>query len=356
MSQLGYQIGDDGIDTYGVNHNDFTINDELRYQTARIDRENQLINSYNNMGIKDNYPIYTTNFWGSTSDNNYGFGNMNIREAIDNHTGINQSPLPVLNLNQNPMQPNVPNSVENNLSIDGVNQSNVWSQQKMRNIENGLLMNGLDTMYGMNRAINGISFGGLDWLGSKLGYDTQMMEYLRLKDEQSRNLTQVVGQLAEYGGTALTGGGLAKLGYNQANILHNGYKIGKKYDQLIENPYQGSATDVVVKMKNHDGNPVILQRGEAIKGQNGEVIASGRALRRAVGSDSNYGLDKGIYKHNVSRADAQRIPRIIQRQPVETNDYGQNVYLAKSKNGPFRIVTSPKNGDNIIASIYYVDR
>ena len=108
---------------------------------------------------------------------------MNIREAIDNHTGISQSPLPVLNLNQNPMQPNVPNSVENNLSTDGLNQSNICSQQKMRNIENGLLMTGMDTMYGMNRAINGISFGGLDWLGSKLGYDTQMMEYLRLKDE-----------------------------------------------------------------------------------------------------------------------------------------------------------------------------
>ena len=162
---------------------------------------------------------------------------MNIREAIDNHTGINQSPLPVLNLNQNYSSEVIPNYIgvntNSDLSTDGVNQANIWSQQKMKNIENGLLMTGLDTMYGMNRAINGISFGGLDWLGSKLGYDTQMMEYLRLKDEQSRDLAQAVGQLAEYGGNALIGGGLAKLGYNQANILHNGYKIGKKYDQRI---------------------------------------------------------------------------------------------------------------------------
>ena len=49
------------------------------------------------MWIKDNYPIYTTNFWGSTSDNNYGFGNMNIREAIGNHTGINQTHSPIQN-------------------------------------------------------------------------------------------------------------------------------------------------------------------------------------------------------------------------------------------------------------------
>ena len=136
LSKLGYQIGDDGIDTYGVNHNDFTINDELRYQTARIDRENQLIRGYNNMGMKDNYPLYTTNFWGNSSENNYGFGNSNIQEAISNHSGINQSPLPVLNLNQNPMQPNVPNSVENNLSTDGLNQSNdLWEKIK-NHIEN----------------------------------------------------------------------------------------------------------------------------------------------------------------------------------------------------------------------------
>ena len=170
------------------------------------------------MGMKDNYPLYTTNFWGNSSENNYGFGNSNIQEAISNHSGINQSPLPVLNLNQNPMQPNVPNSVGNNSSIEGLNQNNVWAQQRMRKVENGLLMDSLDTMYGMNRAINGISFGGLDWLGNKLGYDTQMTEYLKLKDERDRNLAQSVGQLAEYGGGALTGGGLAntaQYGYNQ---------------------------------------------------------------------------------------------------------------------------------------------
>ena len=113
LSKLGYQIRDDGIDTYGVNHNDFTINDELRYQTARIDRENQLIRGYNNMGMKDNYPLYTTNFWGNSSENNYGFGNSNIQEAISNHSGINQTPLPMQNFNQTQMQTTVPSYWEN---------------------------------------------------------------------------------------------------------------------------------------------------------------------------------------------------------------------------------------------------
>ena len=72
--------------------------------------------------------------------------------------------------------------------------------------------------------------------------------------------------------------------------------------------------------------------------------------------NARYGLDKGIYKHGVSRTDAQRIPRIIQQKPVETNEFGQNEYIARSKNGPFRVVTSPKDGESIISSAYYVER
>jgi hypothetical protein len=155
---------------------------------------------------------------------------------------------------------------------------------------------------------------------------------------------------------AVKSGALVKSGYNQANMAYNGYKIGKKYDQLTDNPFQGNGTDIVARMKNHNGEPVVLQRGEAIRGPNGEVITSGKDLKRATGTERNYGLDKGIYKHEVSRADAQRIPRIIQQKPVETNNYGQNVYLVKSKNGAFRVVTSPKDDENIISTMYYLYR
>ncbi len=37
----------------------------------------------NNQGIT-NYPQYGTNFWGSSSDNNYGFGTSNIENNIEN--------------------------------------------------------------------------------------------------------------------------------------------------------------------------------------------------------------------------------------------------------------------------------
>ena len=47
VSPLGYQTRDNGIDSYGVNHNGFSTRDELIYQTARQKRENQLMQNYN---------------------------------------------------------------------------------------------------------------------------------------------------------------------------------------------------------------------------------------------------------------------------------------------------------------------
>ena len=68
-SPLGYFTNDNQTDSYGVNHSDFTTRDELQYQTARINRENELMKQYNNHGITSNYPQYTTNFRGSFTDN-----------------------------------------------------------------------------------------------------------------------------------------------------------------------------------------------------------------------------------------------------------------------------------------------
>ena len=56
-SLLGYEIGDDNIDSYGVDHSGFNIQDELAYQNARDKREKQLIENYNNQGITENYPL-----------------------------------------------------------------------------------------------------------------------------------------------------------------------------------------------------------------------------------------------------------------------------------------------------------
>ena len=85
-SALGYQVGDNGIDSYGVNHNNFSLRDELEYQMARTNRESQLINRYNQQGINNNYPQQGVGFWGNSADNNYGFGSSNIGGNIENIT------------------------------------------------------------------------------------------------------------------------------------------------------------------------------------------------------------------------------------------------------------------------------
>ena len=286
-------------------------------------------------------PQYGANFWGG-AENNYGFGDSNIVSAVQNHQSLNTTPIPLNN--QQPLTP-IPTTKPSGQSI--------LPNQAWRNAENSLLSDGLDTLYGMNRAVNGITVGGLDWLGGKLGIDTQMNDYLDLKDAQNRQLTQLAGDAAELGGSALTGGLLAKTGYNQANMAYNGYKIGKSYDKLKENPYQGSGSDIIVRMKNHNGEPVVLQRGEAIKDANGNVVVHGKPLKHETGTVQNYGLDKGIYRHDITRTDAQRIPKIIKQQPVETNNFGQNVYVTKGIRGDLRIVTSPKDNITTITSMYY---
>ena len=85
-SPFGYETNEDKeneIDTYGVDHSGFSLRDEIEYQMARANREDQFKQSYNNQGITDNYPQFGKSFWGNNSENNYGFGSSNISENIE---------------------------------------------------------------------------------------------------------------------------------------------------------------------------------------------------------------------------------------------------------------------------------
>lgn len=89
----GYNSGDGGVDSYGVDHSGFSTRDELEYQNARLTRENQLAEGFAKQGIaEENYPQYGTNFWGGSPENNYGFGTSNIKQNIENVTSqLNRS-------------------------------------------------------------------------------------------------------------------------------------------------------------------------------------------------------------------------------------------------------------------------
>ena len=91
-SPLGYYNNANQIDSYGVNHSGFTTRDELEYQFARQQRENELMNQYKVQDITENFPQYGANFWGNSA-NNYGFGTENIAGNI---RGMNKTSVPVL--------------------------------------------------------------------------------------------------------------------------------------------------------------------------------------------------------------------------------------------------------------------
>ena len=79
-SPLGYYNNANQIDSYGVNHSGFTTRDELEYQFARQQRENELMNQCKAQGITENFPQYGVNFWGNSA-NNYGFRTENSDKA-----------------------------------------------------------------------------------------------------------------------------------------------------------------------------------------------------------------------------------------------------------------------------------
>ncbi len=89
------------IDSYGVDHSGFTTRDEVAYQTARQQREKRIMQNYNGQGITQDYPQYGTDFWGSSPENNYGFGASNITPNVEN---MQNTPVPndnTINSSQN---------------------------------------------------------------------------------------------------------------------------------------------------------------------------------------------------------------------------------------------------------------
>ncbi len=157
-SPLGYANGDNKIDAYGVDHSGFSTRDELEYQFARQNKENQLIQNYNNQGITENYPQYTTNFWGSSPDNNYGFGTSKIHNNIENMQ--NQSNFGNSNNTQWGMNNEQPNNINS-----GYGQTNTYPQtynifgnnnalQNTPNLAQGLTLNASAALYPQQNSFN----------------------------------------------------------------------------------------------------------------------------------------------------------------------------------------------------------
>ena len=105
-------------------------------------------------------------------------------------------------------------------------------------------------------------------------------------------------------------------------------------------------------MKNHRGETVLMQRGEAIPGDGGKVIASGKTLKRATGTERNFGLNKAIYKHGMTREQVKEIPYNIKKEPVEVTSRGQDIYQTYMGQDKIKTVASKYGKHKTIASLY----
>ena len=132
QSPLGYNVGENGIDSYGVDHKNFTLQDEVQYQNLRHNREQEVIKQLNEQGITENYPQYGTNFWGG-AENNYGFGDSNIVSAVQNHQSLNTTPIPLNNQDMQTKIPTTPITLNNGFigsqNFSGNNKLNIFNTQ-----------------------------------------------------------------------------------------------------------------------------------------------------------------------------------------------------------------------------------
>lgn len=64
----------------------------------------------------------------------------------------------------------------------------------------------LDLAYGANRTLNGLSWGGLDYLGRRTGFDAPMTEYLNLLPAEEREKRERLGDMVQLAGAGLSTG------------------------------------------------------------------------------------------------------------------------------------------------------
>ena len=212
----------------------------------------------------------------------------------------------------------------------------------------GLKGFGQGVVSGLGRVAGGATLGATDWLDRKTGGHLASLDADLQRSAEGAGLggwNKAAKFASELGGNMLFGGIAGKTAFETARPFYNAYQIGRAYDRLRKDPFQGSGRDIIARMKNHNGETVMLQRGEAIRGENGKIVAcGGNAFKRLTGTKSNYGLNKAIYKHDMLKEQVTKIPKIIRRNPVETTEFGQDVYLFKTQNGDIRVVTSLKDG------------
>ncbi len=150
--------------------------------------------------------------------------------------------------------------------------------------------------------------------------------------------------------------GLGQMLYEQGVKSLTDFKdarqIAQQYKALKKNPLRGNADDVMATIHIENEDPVTLKRGAAIvRGK--DTITSGNILRSEAGTRRNYGLNKAIYKHDLSKGDVKKLPKILrQYKPADVSTGGKKIYVVQDEENPLVVVTSPTSDGWTVVSMY----
>lgn len=199
----------------------------------------------------------------------------------------------------------------------------------------------LDTFYGVNRAVNGLTFGGLDKLGKRYGFDSSMSDYANLRGGNIRHL----GEIAQVGGNMLPSVFPLSAGLDKY-VKWNGHK------KLIKQLHNGGDfTDI--NMGKIDGN--LLDRVKLIRKQGNlpKLGQQGYIPAKVVKKFYEKRLEQDFTPEGLSRL----FKRVFEdRNNIVSQSKHKHIQEIKHPRGNVSdvgyISMNPANGKTVIKSIY----
>ena len=146
-------------------------------------------------------------------------------------------------------------------------------------------------------------------------------------------------------------------------VLQDSAVLGKAYDMVLRDPLGGPADEVLAALRSPEFARIVMERGPAFFGKNGELIVSGKHIQDTTGFPrSGGGMVKIIWKHGekskesphlkVTREDVMRLPEILDGyEPIRLKN-GRLEWTVKGDDGvPLTIIVGKQQGREPITVI-----
>ena len=216
-----------------------------------------------------------------------------------------------------------------------------------------LVQNTADMLYGAGRTLNGLTGGGLDYLGDRYGIDTRMSGYLAQKDKEGTGeLARHLGNMAQIGGQGLSGAAFLKTvpmlgnGYvrwNGRRNLINQLKRGKDFEDINFGWVNLETLQRVNQLRELENLPKLT--GNAYIPANVVKKFYNKRLKEGYTPEGLSAMGKRLFHEGGNTASESHYPHIQQViRPRDTTD--ELGYLSQN----------PKTGQTVIKSMHRIDK